>query len=540
MRLCLIFLIFLGVPAAAQLYQWTDENGRTHYSDKPPPGQQAEAPVSSPSAASTSANEPTLVSRPAIDPDDIAYSRPAYSETLYLRHLLRTGEYSQLNNVLQAGLEAVERDNSQDFALRTAYYAFKVPTNEMLQALNAWVAASPESYQAYIARAMCRYARGWSERGNRFISDTSRDQIAGMEREFAHAYEDVEQALALNNRAIVAYYLITALGRSGSDQEKAYSALVKANYQYPQNYIVRRGYILGLSPRWGGSWQEIQDFVAEVPVQDTGNPKLKELAGYESFEKGALLYLDKEYQAAIEAFDQSLESGPNPVAYAYRGRAYYRLDKDRLAIDDLTKAIYLRPDYADQYYWRSQALYYFGRYADALADIERAYALDPTDEYIQKFRQRLFRNYGHPELKNADNGLAQAMIEKEVPKYDVENQFKQGLAYLALRENEAAEAVFRRLTQLKPENMEYARWLDFALFRQARLDDIVAFWDDVIARYPDNAVAYSERAGTFYHLEQYYRALDSARMAEKLGDPEAAEFIERLVALTTRPESGGG
>lgn len=544
MRLCLLFLFFLGVPAAAQLYQWTDENGRTHYSDKPPPGQQAEAPVSSPSIASTSepapATESTLASRPAIDPEDIAYSRPAYSETLYLRHLLRTGDYSQLNNVLQAGLEAVEQDNSQDFALRTAFYAFKVPTDEMLQALNAWVAASPDSYQAYLARAMCRNARGWSERGNRSISRTGRDQIVGMEREFAYAREDVNKALALNNRAIVAYYLITALEMAGGDQQKAYSAMIKANYLFPQNYIVRRGYILGLSPRWGGSWQEIQDFVSDLPIKDSGNPKLQELAGYESFEKGFLLYINDEYQDAIEAFDQSLEFGPNPVAYLHRGKSYYRLKQYHLAIDDITKAIYLRPDYADQYYWRARALYYFDRYVDALADIERAYALDPTDEYIQKFRQRLFRSYGHPDLKNIDKSLAQAMVEKDVPKYDEQNQFKQGVAYLALRENETAEAVFRRLTQLKPENKEYARWLDFALFRQARLDDIVAFWDDVIARYPDNAVAYSERAGTYYHLEQYYRALDSARMAQKLGDPEAEEFIERLVVLTTRPQTGGG
>lgn len=44
--LCLTLLVAatLGtLPAFAQLYKWTDANGRVQYSDKPPPGQKAQA-----------------------------------------------------------------------------------------------------------------------------------------------------------------------------------------------------------------------------------------------------------------------------------------------------------------------------------------------------------------------------------------------------------------------------------------------------------------------------------------------------------------
>lgn len=41
-----------GDTQAAELYKWTDEQGRTHYSDKPPPGKEAETRAVQPVADS--------------------------------------------------------------------------------------------------------------------------------------------------------------------------------------------------------------------------------------------------------------------------------------------------------------------------------------------------------------------------------------------------------------------------------------------------------------------------------------------------------
>ncbi|WP_020207703.1 DUF4124 domain-containing protein [Gilvimarinus chinensis] len=535
MRLCLLLLIFITLPAAAQLYQWTDENGRTHFSDKPPPGQQVEAPVSSPAPAKREPRPMPAESQPA-NLDNVTYSRPAYSETFYLRHLLRTSQFDQLNRELELKQQAVERDNTRDIALRSVYSIFARADDDMLNEINRWVNATPDNYQPYLARARCRGARGWAERGGAYAYKTPRDNFSRMQREFAFAHEDVEKALSINPQALIAFVIQISLAQPSVDRAAANRALQKANRLYPDNYIARRAYIRLLVPRWGGSWDDIEAFVSRQPLATSANPKLKQLAGYEDYERGLGHYRSKDYDLAIEYFNKSLATGPNSATLYQRGRAYYWLSKYRLAIDDFNAAIHLQPDIDFFHYWRAKAFYYFGSYSNALADIERAYALNSADEDTREFREKIFRNYAHPELKDVNKNLARQMVERDVAKYDEQNQFKQSLAYLALGENESAEAVLRRLTQLKPENMKYARWLDFALFRQARLIDIVAFWDDVIARYPDNAVAYSERAGTYYHLEQYYRALESARMAEKLGDPEAAEFVQRLVVLTTRPE----
>ena len=39
----LIVLLALGANVAAQIYRWTDEQGRVHYGSQPPPGQKADS-----------------------------------------------------------------------------------------------------------------------------------------------------------------------------------------------------------------------------------------------------------------------------------------------------------------------------------------------------------------------------------------------------------------------------------------------------------------------------------------------------------------
>jgi glutaredoxin len=38
---CLSLLVAAAAPLSADMYKWTDENGKVHYSDSPPPGKKA-------------------------------------------------------------------------------------------------------------------------------------------------------------------------------------------------------------------------------------------------------------------------------------------------------------------------------------------------------------------------------------------------------------------------------------------------------------------------------------------------------------------
>ncbi|GHU09122.1 hypothetical protein AGMMS50225_09140 [Betaproteobacteria bacterium] len=74
----LILALFIALPAAAQVYQWKDKDGNTHYSDTPPASGEAKtvihgttpsvvrnAPATNPEAATAELTDPTAAADPA-------------------------------------------------------------------------------------------------------------------------------------------------------------------------------------------------------------------------------------------------------------------------------------------------------------------------------------------------------------------------------------------------------------------------------------------------------------------------------------------
>ena len=79
----------------------------------------------------------------------------------------------------------------------------------------------------------------------------------------------------------------------------------------------------------GSAYDSLPDFVPKVPN------------------------LNDDYQQAVDDLTKSIELKPNYAeAYGERGKAYNNLGDYQQAIKDCTKAIELKPDYADAYYYR--------------------------------------------------------------------------------------------------------------------------------------------------------------------------------------------
>ena len=541
MKFWRIGMLLIGLAAgqaSAAIYQWTDENGRVRYSDKPPAGQTVAGPPAVQSAVDSGVQSDiediTLPPKLSANPEAVQYTRPGYSDSLMLRRLFLARDFDQLNQQLHLRLQEVQADIAFEHSLRGAYYAFRdLAGDDVDKIFEQWLAHSPKAYQAYLARAAYRNGLGWQARGGSWSRDLTQYQLREMRRYFAKAQEDVSQALALHPQALMGYYLQLNMAMPGHDMPSAKKALARANDYYPNNYLARRYYLDLLDPKWGGSVAEIRAFLAESELDAGANPKLTQLQGFEPFVLGNMLYHSDEYEAAIEAFNLALESGPNPPAFYMRGRANYRLGLYRKAADDFTRANYYQPDTSAYLYWRSKSLYYTGgRFSDALVDVERAYALDGADEHIERFRARLCGKTTRPDFTGFDKEQAKIITQSQPSLYDEQALFKSTMAHLALDENSEAEQLLIALMKLKPDNFRYFELMDFALFRQARLTEIVDYWDDFIGRNPEHRDAYLERAGTYFHLQDYPAAIRDARTSADLGNLNAVNFYQKLAAYT--------
>ncbi|MDO3383752.1 DUF4124 domain-containing protein [Gilvimarinus algae] len=541
--LCLFSVLFVSYPACAQLYQWKDEHGRTHYSDKPPPGQATEAPAAesapAPEPAAAPIQSPSSVRQP-LNVDDVAYSRPAYSDALALRHLFIQREFAALNDALELRLREVQSDIVRELTLRAAYDIFAVTSAETETLLNQWIEAFPKSYQPYLARAIYYEQRGWSERGGAYAHRTPSANISRMRSAFDLAQRDLRQVLALNERALPAYWVLIDMARTEGDRNVSRQVLSRGLKFYPNSYVLRWSYVQGLEPRWGGSEALVQDFVELEPKTLKANPRLQAFKNYPIFDQGLAHYRKKEYEEALASFDEALKAGAHPTYSYYRGRSLYKLERYPEAVKALSQAMVLRPDIAGHYYWRSRALYYGGFYADAVADIQRAYALDSEDEYIANFRKTLFARTTNDYVKGMDKNWAREVVKTEPSKYDENQLFIHAKAQLALGMNAEAEQSLLQLIELKPNEYEYFKWLDFALYRLARLEEIIAHWDDFLSRNTTSADAVMQRGITYFQLENYPAAMEDAARASELGSEQGQHFYQKLKAFTVRPSPTEG
>jgi tetratricopeptide (TPR) repeat protein len=111
--------------------------------------------------------------------------------------------------------------------------------------------------------------------------------------------------------------------------------------------------------------------------------------------RGYICLAQKEYREALKEFNAAIDLKPESertlsVAYFSRGFAYSGLGRHQEAINDYTRAIGIRPDYASFYTKRGTAYQETNNHLQALKDFDMAIRLDP--EYypgLDKERQRL-------------------------------------------------------------------------------------------------------------------------------------------------------
>lgn len=147
------------------------------------------------------------------------------------------------------------------------------PPEQMGQALDAWVEAMPQSYRARLVRALFHSRLGLEYREVGASSMLRSAAWEKFESEFALARADLEAASALNsgdaeipvNRGATAMYL----GEGREQINKFYQEAIALN---PTCLSARVGLAMAAAPTWGGSWEQVDDVIAECETASRDFP----------------------------------------------------------------------------------------------------------------------------------------------------------------------------------------------------------------------------------------------------------------------------
>lgn len=515
--LLLLLAVSLGNPAFSKIYQWTDENGNTHFSDRPPPN-----PTSTLEAVESNGSK----SAPRIQQADI-------DSVLELKSMLRQHRFGALNDRLSSLDEAIKASIEHEKPMVTAYNVFAVSDESIETHLNRWVRTTPDSYVPYLARANFHYTMGWKARGYDSASNTAEEQLSGMSARFDQARQDIHQAMSLNNQPIFNYLLLTSIETTEGNQQAARAMMTSGLDIYPLSYSIRDRYLRALEPRWGGSYEAMSDYIRESQGQASGNSRLKLLKGHIESDMADREMLSRNYASAATRYSRALVHGDNAYLYYQRAKAYLRQTRYELALSDIKKAVAMVPHSAFYQARYSRVLMQMGRLDEAREPIALAKKLDSSNRFVASQSENLARRYYNTGIELSRSQDYQSAIEHyaiaaELAPYHADTFYSLAANHKRVHQLEPALDNIQRAIQLDPDNLSYVKLADSILTRNKQWDVIISYWNDFIERNPDVTEAYFQRAGTHYHNGNLDAALADMKRADDMGDPRAAELYHRL------------
>lgn len=521
-------------PSYAKIYKWTDDKGRTHFSDKPSSTTHSNANKNSAPKQKTNIKKYNSDKYQNLKNNNTKLQLYPNNLIINLRSLLKQKKYKELNNILHQHQMAYEKDYSFEDQLFWAYDAFESKDRKFIVFLNNWIKSTPKSYQPYLARAKYFYRQGWLSRGHKWSSETKETEKNKMKYFFKKSDNDINKALNIRNNLVVAQHLLIGISNTqGDENDVVYKVAKKALKTNSLSYNVRAMFLHSLTPRWGGSYEKMQEFIDTSLKYAKNNTKLNLLQAHIYADAAEEMKLIKKHSTSEELFTQALEFGDNHKLFNERAINRIRIEDYHGALKDLNRAIKLHPEKYEYYYWRSRSYSNLKEYDKATSDILKANKLEPTDEYNIKQTNWLsneLENIGYKQngkqkyndaLKNYNTALT-------LTPYRAVIHHRKAQSYLRLNKMEKSLESIKKSINLKPDNIEAYTLLDWLLARNKDWDQIISYWNQYLTIQPNDGRAYAERSGTYYHKGNMEQALKDAKKSADLGYAMGKEVYAKL------------
>lgn len=232
------------------------------------------------------------------------------------------------------------------------------------------------------------------------------------------------------------------------------------------------------------------------------------------FRRGEALRVDRRLEEAERDLVRALElDDENVLAMGSLGAVYVDTQRPAEAEAVLSRALERVPDYAFGRNQRARARQALGRWDDALADAERAVAVEPENPSYSLLKAEILQALGR-------NDEALAVLDRAVDLNPDGAQaiYRRGLLRKARREPELALADLARAEELDPKGVQFSAFFQnraLLLEDLARYPEAIAAWDRSMALEPDNPRLVAMR-GDSYRLLGIELGADTPEGAEAL------------------------
>jgi len=263
-----------------------------------------------------------------------------------LRALLEKGAYAELDAALSAYQNAYRAGTIDDDTAAEPFVALNGDDPDARAAYDKWVAAMPKSFVARLARGYHLMGMGYLARGNRYMDETSRAQVAEMREIFSAAMADLTAATALDSKPTLVYGTMIAIAQGTGTREQQDQYLATALALDPRAFVVRTTYLAGLQPQWDGrpgALQRMEQTVVSWKGAVTEKQykallrQVEDAKWRERLEPANVLLEQRRCPEAIPFLNKVIAEAEVPRAYALRGACNKQILEFDQAIADYTR-----------------------------------------------------------------------------------------------------------------------------------------------------------------------------------------------------------
>ena len=241
---------------------------------------------------------------------------------------------------------------------------------------------------------------------------------------------------------------------------------------------------------------------------------------------------DKNYQKAIKHFTKAIELRPDYAEiYNNRGVAYERKGEIDRAIVDYNTVIELRPDHAEAYNNRGLVYSDKDEHDRAIVDFDKAIQLDPQLTEAYNNRGAAYCDKNKYDCAIDDFNKAIELNPDYVSAYN-----NRGVAYRDKSDYDRAIVDFDKATKLNPQNASSYGNRGVAYHKRGEIDRAIEDYDKALKLKPDFAEAYNSRGIAYRDKDEVDRALEDHNKAIQLDSHLVEAYNSRGIAYCYKGE----
>ena len=357
---------------------------------------------------------------------------PQKDRQILLNHL-RTSQFSKPNQHYTDLQRQYESGLINDRDLTLQYQAFYDTSSEIEILLNQWVHEDSESYPARLARGIYYASVGESRRGSDVIRNTPNVKLLELNRYLDLSNRDIVDSLPLTKKPIVSVLQLLKSSKHRDGKQANRMWMEYANRIDSKNYGPRRQYMISLTPRWGGSYDEMWSFLKECQAQQIPSEYLKvfesriylDQAQMEQNQPGKKLVLYRKVVSLLEGIDVQDKLD------ALKGIVDNRNSSQSLTefLPEIEAILHIMPTDLRALSYRAWIRFQQGRFEEGLRDYATAAELGDAYSQLQLGKQLYYgipptippnreqaRNWVKRSADQGDEAARQFLIQMELHK----------------------------------------------------------------------------------------------------------------------------